>query len=247
MNNMAGDCRLRASLEEFARFGCPVDLSVAVTAVENENVEIEQVGGILESHIFQLEDRRVACIADIVVTNQTSKTINLIDVELRTPWDHRLVEWVKPFQVEVTPLQVKLQGRAKRKNPFVYEFPGEPALRFAYEEVINHHLLERKRLTGGRPLEGLLLGIGGFMPDNLLHGDSLEMPLTIIGADHAEYTATIHFWTERLYARPTIVKMRRGLLAKQLAELMKEEPMRAPDGTRTPQRPAGQPSTSNRT
>ncbi len=33
MNNMG---RLRASLEEFAQFGCPVDLSVAVTAAENE-------------------------------------------------------------------------------------------------------------------------------------------------------------------------------------------------------------------
>ena len=44
------------------------------------------------------------------------------------------------------------------------------------------------------------------MPDNLVHGELVEMSLTIIGADHAEYSASIRFWTERLLVRPTIVK-----------------------------------------
>ena len=83
MNKTALNARLKASLEELARLGSPVDLSVAVTEVENEKVEIEQVGGVFESHLFELQDGRVACIADIAVTNQTSRTIDLIDVELR--------------------------------------------------------------------------------------------------------------------------------------------------------------------
>ena len=87
--------------------------------IENEKVQIDQIGGIFESQIFQLQNRRGAYIADIAVTNQTSRTIDVIDVELRTPWDNRLVEWVTPFQVEVTPLQVKLQGHPKRENPLV--------------------------------------------------------------------------------------------------------------------------------
>ena len=56
MTNNVSNARLKASLEELARFGCPVDLSVALTGVENEKVQIEQVGGIHESHIFELED-----------------------------------------------------------------------------------------------------------------------------------------------------------------------------------------------
>ena len=100
MNNMG---RLRASLEEFAQFGCPVDSSVAVTAAENERVEIEQVGGILESQVFELPDRRVAYMAYIAVTNQRARSIDVIDVELRTPWDNRLFQWLLPTEVKSRP------------------------------------------------------------------------------------------------------------------------------------------------
>ena len=176
MNQTGSNARLKASLEELRQLGSPVDLSV-VTEVENEKVEIEQIGGMLESHIFQLQNRRVAWMADIAVTNQTSTTIDVIAVELRTPWDNRLLEWL-------TPLQVKLQGRAKRGNGLVYEFPGERGLRFAYDEVINHRLLEGKKLSGKRRLEGMLLGIGGFMPDNLLDFHFLVLDLRDHGQVH---------------------------------------------------------------
>jgi hypothetical protein len=236
MNKTASNARLKASLEELAGLGSPVDLSVVDMEVENEKVEIEQVGGMLESHIFQLQNRRVAWMADIAVTNQTSTTIDVIAVELRTPWDNRLLEWL-------TPLQVKLQGRAKRESGLVYEFPAERGLRFAYDEVINHRLLEGKKLSGKRRLEGMLLGIGGFMPDNLVHGELLEMSLTIVGADHAEYSASIRLWTERLLVRPTIVTKRTSIFA----ELVEEEAVRARDVTCIAALPASSPPASNRT
>ena len=152
MNRTASNARLKALLEELAQLGSPVDLSVAVTEVENEKVEIEQVGGINESRLFELEDGRVAYMADIAVTNQTARTIDVVDVELRAPWDDSLFQWL-------TPLQVKSQGRAKRDcSHSVYQFPGEPGLQFEYGEVINHHLVERRKLPGKRRLEGLALG-----------------------------------------------------------------------------------------
>jgi hypothetical protein len=235
MNKTASNARLKASLEELEGFGCSVDLSVAVTAVENKKVEIAQVGGVFESQIFQLQDRRVAFIADIAVTNQTSRTIDVIDVELRTPWDNWLFEWLTPFQV-------KSQGRAKRESSHsVYQFQGECGLQWEYSEVINHRLLERKKLPGNRRLEGLLLGIGRFMPDNLVHGELLEMSLTIIGADYAEYSEPIRLWTERLYAQTKIVKTRTSVFA----ELLEEEAMLSQDVTRTAP-PADQLPASNR-
>ncbi len=199
-------------------------------------MEIEQVGGVFESHIFQLQDRRVACIADIAVTNQTSRTIDLIDVELRTPWDNRRFEWLLPSQV-------KFQTCRKRDcSPLVYRFPGLGP-EFAYKEVINHHLLEREKLPGQRRLVGWLLGIGGVMPDNLVHGDWLKMSLTIIGADHAEYSEPIIFWTERLLARPTIVKTRTPIFPK----LVEEQAKLARDVTRIAELPASSPPGSKRT
>ena len=241
MNKIAEQARLRASLEESAEFGSPVDLSVAVTEVANEKVEIEQVGGLFVSQIFQLQDGRVACIADIVVTNQTSRTIDVIGVELKTPWDNRPVEWLTPYHV-------KLQGRPKRESScLVYQFPDEPGLKWDYREVINHRLVKRK-LPGTRRLEGLLLGVGRYMPDNLVHGELLEMSLTIIGADHAEYSEPISFWTERLPARPKIEKARTSIFAKPLEELVKEEEaVRARDVTCIAALPASSPPASNRT
>jgi|SRR5271165_4480831 len=126
MNKIASNARLKASLEEMAQLGSPVDLSVAVTEFENEKVEIEQVGGIVESHLFELEDRRVACIANIAVTNQTARTIDVVDVELRAPWDDSLFEWL-------TPRQVNSQGRAKRESAYsVYQFPGKYGLQLGH-------------------------------------------------------------------------------------------------------------------
>ena len=119
MNKTASNARLKASLEELARFGCPVDSSVAVTEVENEKVEIEQVGGIIESHLFELEDGRVACMAYIAVTNQTARTIDVVDVELRATWDDSVFQWL-------TPTQVKFYTRAKRAlQPHGLSVPGE--------------------------------------------------------------------------------------------------------------------------
>src|ERR1039457_5636576 len=156
MNQTGSNARLKASLEELRQLGSPVDLLV-VTEVENEKVEIEQVGWVHGSRLFELQDGRVACMADIAVTNQTSRTIDLIEVELRTPWDDRLFEWL-------TPVQVQSQGRSKKRNSYrVYPFPGKNELQLQYSEVLNHRLFESKKLPGKRRFEGWLLGIGGVM------------------------------------------------------------------------------------
>ena len=86
------------------------------------------------------------------------------------------------------------------------------------------------------------------MPDNLVHGQLVEMSLTIIGADRSEYSAPIRCWTERLPVRPTIEKARTSIFGKPLAELMKEEEaLRAPDATRAAPLTASQPPALKRT
>lgn len=231
MNKIASNARLTASLQELARFGSPVDLSAAVTAIENEKVEIEQVGGICESHIFELPDGRVAYMADVAVTNQTSRSIDLIDVELHAPWDDGLFQWL-------TPVEVKLRGRGKQRSSYwAYQFPGKNGLELLHAQVLNHHLLERKKLPGKNRLEGWILGIGGRMPSGLRHGQWLDIQFTIIGADHAEYSTSITLWTERLCSRTNIVKSRTSIFGRGL----EEEMMLARDVAGTVPRPSGQP------
>jgi hypothetical protein len=237
MNNIAQQARLRGSLEELDRRGCPVDPSVADTVVENKKVEIEQCGGVLESRLFELESGLVAYLAYITVTNQTSRTIYVVDVELWPGREERLFQWV-------TPLEVKSHGRGKRENSYlVYRFPGKHGLEFGYREVINHPLLQSKKLPSRRPLGGWLMGIGGLMPAGLVHGQLQDVHLTIIGADHAEYSTTLHLSTERLQVRPKIVKSRRSIFA----ELAGDEAMIGRDVTPTAPLSASQPPASNAT
>jgi hypothetical protein len=235
MNKIAEQARLRASLEESAEFGSPVDLSVADTEVENDKVEIEQLGGPFESQILELPTGCVAYMVDIAVTNQTSRTIDLIEVELRTPWDDNFFQWLQP-----EPFKFQLHGKRGRSHS-VYHF-AETELRFTSEQVINRNLVELRKVRKGRQ-EGLLLAIGGRMPAGLRHGQELDMPLTIIGSDHAEYSTTLRFWTERLLARPKVVKTRTSIFAK----LVEEEAMRARDVTCIAALPASSSPASNRT
>jgi hypothetical protein len=171
MNKIAEQARLKASLEELARFGSPVDSTVADLRIENEKVEVEQLGGPFESQILELPTGCVAYMVDIAVTNQTSRTIDLIEVELRTPWDDNFFQWLQP-----EPFKFQLHGKRGRSHS-VYHF-AETELRFTSEQVINRNLVELRKLGKGRQ-EGLLLAIGGRMPAGLRHGQELDMPLTI--------------------------------------------------------------------
>ncbi len=197
---------LHESLAALKRAGSPVDLSVAPKRDDRETVEIEQQGGEHDSALFGLADGNVAVRADIVVTNQTSRAIDVIDIELRTPWVGNRWDWLKPERI-------RLQGRAKReKYSFeVYQFPGKYGLQLPYEDVINHLLLGRRRLPGGCQVKGWLLGIGGGMPAELRHGQWLDLSLTLIGSDHREYATTIRLWTDRLDPRPKTVTPRTSL------------------------------------
>jgi len=196
---------LHASLAELKRAGSPVDLSVAPKPDDRETVEIEQVGGIHDSAIFELPDGHVAVRADIAVTNQTTRAIDVIDIELRTPWVGSLWDWLKPQRI-------RFQGRAKPDSSFeVYQFPGKNGLQLPYEDVINHVLLGRRRLPGRCQVQGWLLGIGRRMPAELRHGQWLDLSLVLIGSDHREYPSTIRLWTERLDPRPKMVTPRTSL------------------------------------
>jgi len=208
MNNIASGANLKQLLEELSQFGSPVDLSVAETRVPMEKVVIDQVGGVFESCVFELESGRAAYMANIAVTNQRTRSLDIIDVELRTPWNDPFFQWLEPVSVESN-------DRRKRScSCLVYRFPNKCGLELGYNEVLNHHLLDRKKLPGNRRLEGWLLAIGGFMPPELRHGQWHDMPLTIIGADHSEYTTKIELWTERLQSRRKSVKPRMRIFVK---------------------------------
>jgi hypothetical protein len=177
----ANSTHLAASLREMDAVGIPVDLSVAEI-----DVEIEQVGGVHDTMVFDLRDGRAGYVIDTIITNQMSRPVRCRDIELRPPWVDSEFEWLR-------------DPREMGGDPYNYRFPGKAALELPRDQVLNHVLLGGGILKpGGCPRQGLLLGIGSPIPENWRHGAWVDITLAIIAYDHNEYPETITLWVDRL-------------------------------------------------
>jgi hypothetical protein len=185
---------LGESLKEFATLGSPVDLSVVTEETRMCKLEIQQVGGIHDSMVFQLKDGRIAYMVDLEVCNHTSKPIHIADVDLRFPWkdeDHPL-QWLVARRISTK------NGQDRTTAGYLeYRFPGKNGLELSSDVVINHTLVERKILPPRCPVGGYLLAIGGRMPRDLFHGGWVNASLVISTLDRAEFCESIQLWTDR--------------------------------------------------
>jgi hypothetical protein len=173
------DQNLAASLRDLAAVGSPVDLSVAEV-----DLEVEQVGGVHDTMVFDLEDGHAGYVLDLLITNQMPKPFCCRDIEPRMSWPDSEFEWLQdPKEME--------------RDPHNYRFPGRAALELPRDLALNHVLLGGGILKPGCPKQGWLLGIGSPVPANLRHGAWVEMTLAIIAYDHAEHQATITLWVDR--------------------------------------------------
>ncbi len=182
-----------------------VDIEIENPVDSMLGLEVQPINGAYDTNIFELEDGRAGYKLDLVITNQTPKTIYSVDVQIRTPWQEEFLEWLTPSQIE-------LKFRKRPDSVYkAYRFPGKLGLEFPPEMVMNHDLLEGGKLLPRRPLHGLLLATGGLMPTHLQHGQWQEVTLAIIGSDHREYTQKITLWTERMEHRAKPIKRRSTL------------------------------------
>lgn len=203
MRKIQDEARLRARLRDLAAAGSKVDCSLGRTPEENPEVEICLVGGIYESTVFEMPDRRAGYIMDLEITNQTPKTIYLSEKELRKSWEDTLFDWLPdPKESGRTLSYFRRKRNGGRERVEVanesYCFPGDATLEYSRELVLNHILLKGCALQPGCPLTGLLLATGGPMPPDLRHGQWLKPTLVLIASDHREHRAQIQLWTDRL-------------------------------------------------
>ena len=173
-----------ASLRECAALGSLVDLSVADSVDEDVDVEIERIGGIHESSIFELSNGLTGYMVEAGVTNQAKRRIYCREVHLRLPWTDLRLDW------EVA-------------DSDFYRFPGKGSLELPRDQILNHVVLAPSGLEPQRFHEGWFVAIGGPMPKTLRHGRMVDATLAIITSDHVECSATFSLWTERLETRPT--------------------------------------------
>jgi hypothetical protein len=173
-----------ASLRECAALGSLVDLSVADSVDEDVDIEIERIGGIHESSIFELSNGLTGYMVESGVTNQAKRRSYCREIHLRLAWIDLRLDW----EVE---------------DSDFYRFPGEGSLELPRDQVLNHVVLAPSGLEPQRFHEGWFVAVGGPMPKTLRHGQMVDATLAIITSDHTECSAIFSLWTERLETRPT--------------------------------------------
>jgi hypothetical protein len=183
MQRTRNHANFAASLRECAALGSSVDLSVADSVDEPVDIEIERIGGIHESSIFELSNGLTGCMLESSLTNQAKRRIYCPEIHIRLSWTDFRVDW------EVG------------ESDF-YRFPGKNSLELPRDQVLNHVVLARSGLEPQRFHEGWFVATGGPMPETLRHGQLIDATLAITTSHHTECSAIFSLWTERLEDRP---------------------------------------------
>jgi hypothetical protein len=220
MTKYIPDTGLKDVLEELAYLGSPVDLTVCEDRQTGGKLEILQQGWVGSSRIFELESGCAVFMAELAVTNLSSKTVDIVEVDLQWPWKDELFRWLDPVEIDAC------SWRSGQQNRWVYRLGN---LEFARDEVINEALIKHRKISGRRRVEGVLLGLGGRMAEGARAGQPLEVLLTIFTADNAEYSTTLEVFVER--------RERGKKVGKKRDPLFKSVDVSTPNGAYEPSRP----------
>ena len=154
--------------------------------------------------MFDLPYHRTGYILDVgEILNRRSTTIYLRDLELELPWEDPGFCWLPDPGTQNYNAKApgkKLKGMRMQPTTPQYCFPCSDGLEFPRDQVLNHHLAENGKLTR-RPMHGLLLAIGGRMPDSLRHGSLLEASLILRDVEGNAYRHRVSFWIDRTSGR----------------------------------------------
>jgi hypothetical protein len=149
-------------------------LSVRQTGSDIENVVLALDGGLT-----------TAIMLNTVITNDSPKATIVIrhfDVELL--WKDEEFDWL-PDPAEMVPC-----GSS-------YAYSGT-LLSYRRDMVLNHHRYEQGKLGPGDSIRGLLMGKSlASIPDDLLHGDRVQMRLVVYDTKGKKYSAPFELKIDR--------------------------------------------------
>ena len=190
--------------------GCPLEIqgdALDSAHSAGSGLLIEQVSGLTESLVFDLDDGGAAYILSAIITNHLPRPVRIQDFHLEPPWPDPHFRW----------LEDPPPGAPQRN---LYCFPGL-APEFDRDVVINGCRGKRikARLQPGRFIEGLLLGMGPEpIPDRYEHGCLVDMKLSVFVQAETCFSSTVSVWVKRtrrsvkLNQRPSRKQARRKLI-----------------------------------
>jgi len=170
--------------------GCPLEIqgdALDSAHSAGSGLLIEQVSGLTESLVFDLDDGGAAYILSVIITNHLPRPVRIQDIHLEPPWPTPHFRW----------LEDPPPGAPQRN---LYCFPGL-APEFDRDVVINGCRGRRikARLQPGRCIEGLLLGMGPEpIPDRYEHGCFVDMKLSVFVQAETCFSSTVSMWVKRM-------------------------------------------------
>jgi hypothetical protein len=149
-------------------------------------LSVRQTGGYVENVVLALDGGlTTAIMLNTVITNDSPKTTIVIrhfDVELL--WKDDEFDWL-PDPAEMVP-----SGSS-------YTYSGT-FLSYRRDMVLNHHRYEQGKLGPGDSIRGLLMGKSlASIPDDLLHGERVQMRLVVYDTKGKKYSAPFELRIDR--------------------------------------------------
>lgn len=148
-------------------------------------LRIDQVGGVNESQVFDLDCGGTGYMLDLVITNNLPSPVTIFDFELEPPWNDPRFHWLDDPDEWEPPADS-------------YFFPGWNRYGFPRKLVLNHRRRSKGELRPGAVREGLLLGWGyAPIPDCFTHGCSVDAKLSIVDRLEHRFSAEVSLWVCR--------------------------------------------------
>jgi hypothetical protein len=146
-----------------------------------EDMLIRQVGGVVESSVFDLDCGHGAGYVLALHVATKLPRFRIWRWQLDLPWEDSQFQW--------------LDDPAEYSScDDMYQFPGCSALKYPRTEVINH----RRELQRGRSLDGSLLGVGfESVPDSYCHGSAVNANLHLIDEMNRRLSTEVQLWVDR--------------------------------------------------
>ena len=207
-----------ALAHQLMALGCPLDLQFFKQA-ENDSsrsLRIQQVGGVTESRVFDIESLGTGCVLDVEIVNDLGRGFYIRRFELELPWRDDLFSWLP-------------DPRECDEKPEWYRFSGEK-LGYRRDIVLNHYGQRNRKFNNGDFLTGLVLGQSPqAIPECYEHGEELHATFSVIDQFDNRHSADVVLYADRsIRLRPRRhMKPRRSLLS-QRDQLVKKRPLRHP-------------------
>jgi hypothetical protein len=181
-----------AHARRLSALGCPLDLDFFQAA--QNGLRIKQVGGVIESQIFEIESYGIGCMLNLEIVNCASRPIYLRDFEIELPWIDR------PFCLLSDP-------RDRDETSQSYRFHGTK-IEFPRNVVLNWLVPSSTRFAKGRLVAGLVLGQDPEpIPDRYKHGQSVQAMFSIVDQFRDRHSKSVILYIDRsAQFRPKRVK-----------------------------------------